>query len=160
MELFAYLSRQFAYDAWANRAVLTAIKEILSPAGNNPTRSLQLLAHIQSAERLWLERLTQHRQSLPVWPELNLSECEIQIAELPKLWQDYLGQLSSPALSTNISYSNSKGESFHSSIEEVLTHVVLHSAYHRGQIATEMRAGGYTPAYTDFIHAVRQGLIE
>jgi uncharacterized damage-inducible protein DinB len=36
----------------------------------------------------------------------------------------------------------------------------MHSAYHRGQIASLMRAGGGIPAYTDFIHAVRQGLIE
>jgi uncharacterized damage-inducible protein DinB len=42
----------------------------------------------------------------------------------------------------------------------VLTHVVMHSAYHRGQIATHMRASGQTPAYTDFIHGVRQGLIK
>ena len=45
-------------------------------------------------------------------------------------------------------------------MEDILTHVVLHSAYHRGQIASQMRAGGAPPAYTDFIHAARQGLIE
>jgi uncharacterized damage-inducible protein DinB len=45
-------------------------------------------------------------------------------------------------------------------VQDVLTHVVLHSAYHRGQIASQMRAGGEQPAYTDFIHAARQGLIE
>jgi uncharacterized damage-inducible protein DinB len=45
-------------------------------------------------------------------------------------------------------------------VEDVLTHVLLHSAYHRGQIASQMRAGGEEPAYTDFIHATRQGLIE
>jgi uncharacterized damage-inducible protein DinB len=33
----------------------------------------------------------------------------------------------------------------------------MHSAYHRGQIASHMREQRYTPAYTDFIHAVRQG---
>jgi uncharacterized damage-inducible protein DinB len=38
-----------------------------------------------------------------------------------------------------------------------LIHVLFHSAYHRGQIALQMRASGLTPAYTDFIHAVRQG---
>jgi len=41
-----------------------------------------------------------------------------------------------------------------------LTHVIMHSAYHRGQIALEMRAAGMEPAHTDFIHAVRQGLVE
>ena len=45
-------------------------------------------------------------------------------------------------------------------MEDILTHVLLHSAYHRGQIASQVRAGGEQPAYTDFIHAVRQGLIE
>ena len=57
-------------------------------------------------------------------------------------------------------YKNSKGEAWTSSVLDVLTHVVMHSAYHRGQIASVMRAGGGTPAYTDFIHAARQRLIE
>jgi uncharacterized damage-inducible protein DinB len=41
-----------------------------------------------------------------------------------------------------------------------LTHVLFHSAYHRGQIALHLRASGFTPASTDFIHAVRAGFIE
>jgi uncharacterized damage-inducible protein DinB len=36
----------------------------------------------------------------------------------------------------------------------------MHSSYHRGQIAADMRAAGVTPAFTDFIHAVRQGFVE
>lgn len=36
----------------------------------------------------------------------------------------------------------------------------MHSTYHRGQIAAAMRKAGATPAYTDFIHAVRQGFVE
>ena len=45
-------------------------------------------------------------------------------------------------------------------MRDILAHVVLHSAYHRGQIAAAVRAGGGEPAYTDMIHAVRQGLVE
>ena len=45
-------------------------------------------------------------------------------------------------------------------IVQTTTHVVIHSAYHRGQIASDVRASGGVPAYTDYIHAVRQGLIE
>jgi len=44
-------------------------------------------------------------------------------------------------------------------VGDVLTHVVTHSGYHRGQIASAIRSDGGTPAYTDFIHAARQGLI-
>jgi uncharacterized damage-inducible protein DinB len=95
-----------------------------------------------------------------VWPEFDLDQCAAQLAALDKLWRDYLGGLSSTGLSQKISYKNSKGEPWSSTVEDVLTHVTLHSAYHRGQIASLMRASGQAPASTDFIHAVRQGLIE
>ena len=51
-------------------------------------------------------------------------------------------------------------ERFRSSLHDILMHVIMHSAYHRGQIAADMRASGAEPVYTDFIHAVRQGLIK
>jgi uncharacterized damage-inducible protein DinB len=156
MDLIDYFRRQFAYDHWANREVVITLR---SGAASSP-RSLQLLAHILSAERLWLERLTHLPQSLPVWPAFDLNQCEAQLAELDAMWCDYLEELSPAALAEKIAYKNTKGEPWTSMVQDVLTHVVLHSAYHRGQIATEMRSRSQTPAYTDFIHAVRQGLIE
>jgi len=155
MELLEHLRRQFAYDAWANREVLAALNTGAQPAA----RPLQLLAHILSAERLWLERITHRPQSLPVWPDFTPERCQSEIAELARLWREFLGGLSPAGLSGNISYKNSKGDPWTSTVEDVLTHVLLHSAYHRGQIASQVRAGGGQPAYTDFIHAARQGLI-
>lgn len=156
MDLLEHLRRQFAYDAWANREVLVGLRASARPS----PRLLQLLAHILSAERLWLERIRKQPPSLPVWPEFSLDQCGAQIAELDRLLQDYLGQLSSVTLLDDVAYKNSQGEPWKSTVQDILTHVLLHSAYHRGQIATAMRAGGEQPAYTDFIHAVRQGLIE
>jgi uncharacterized damage-inducible protein DinB len=154
MELIQYFGRQFAYDEWANREVLS----VLRGAGETSARSLQLMAHVLSAERLWLERLTEREQSLPVWPQLSLEHCEQQASQLGCLWSDYLD--AKPDLSQAVSYKNSKGEPWTSTVQDILTHVVMHSAYHRGQIASQMRASGQTPASTDFIHCVRQGLIE
>jgi uncharacterized damage-inducible protein DinB len=115
---------------------------------------------IFSLPRLWLERIREQPQSLPVWPDFAFEQCEAQIAELARLWQEFLGQLSAAGLSERVTYKNSKGEAWSNTVEDILTHVLLHSAYHRGQIASQVRASGETPAYTDFIHAVRQGLIE
>jgi uncharacterized damage-inducible protein DinB len=154
VELLDYFRRQFAYDLWANREVLSVLRT------NRDARSLQLLAHILSAEQLWLERLKQHPQTLPVWPEFDLDQCERQADALDYSWGEYLGVIPPSHLSQTISYKNSKGESWTSTVQDVLTHVVMHSAYHRGQIASHMRGSGDTPAYTDFIHAVRQGLID
>lgn len=154
MNLLAYLRRQFAYNEWANQEVLTAIR-----SQNADERSLRYMAHILSAERLWLERLQQQPQSMPVWPEPSLEKCEAQATELHRRWSEYLDSLSDASLAQSTSYKNSKGEPWSSTVQDVLTHVVMHSAYHRGQIASHMRASGLTPAYTDFIHAVRQEFV-
>jgi uncharacterized damage-inducible protein DinB len=156
MELVEHLRRQFAYDAWANGQVLAT----LGVSARSATRPLQLLAHILSAERLWLERIRKAPQSLPVWPDFGFEECQAQIANLARLWREFLGQISPAGLLDEVTYKNTKGEPWASTVEDILTHVLLHSAYHRGQIASQVRAGGEQPAYTDFIHAVRQGLIE
>jgi uncharacterized damage-inducible protein DinB len=158
MDLLEHLRRQFDYDGWANAAVLAAITA--GETGSSVSQPLKLLAHILSAELLWLQRLTREQQSLPVWPEFSIDQCAAQIAELARLWPGYFTELSSAGLVEQITYNNTKGEPWTSTVHDVLTHIVMHSAYHRGQIASQMRAGGGTPAYTDFIHAVRQGLIE
>jgi uncharacterized damage-inducible protein DinB len=150
------MRRQFVYDEWANREVLAALRA----AGAASERSLQLMAHILSAERLWLERLKQQPQSSPVWPKADLDQCEAQAAEMGRLWLQYLELITAGDVAQSVSYKNSKGEVWKSTIGDILTHVVMHSAYHRGQIASHMREQGHTPASTDFIHAVRQGFVK
>jgi uncharacterized damage-inducible protein DinB len=63
-------------------------------------------------------------------------------------------------LESGITYRNTKGEPWTNSVGDILMHVTMHSAYHRGQIAAAMRAEGHAPAYTDFIHGARQGFFE
>jgi uncharacterized damage-inducible protein DinB len=156
VNLADYLRRQFAYDEWANREVLAAIRS----AGGESARSVQLMTHILAAERVWLERLKHQPQSVPVWPEPDLEQCDSEAAKLAKLWFEYLDLITAGDVAQTFSYTNSKGETWTNTIVDVLTHVVLHSAYHRGQIASHMREQGQTPAYTDFIHGVRQGLVK
>ena len=156
MNLADYLRRQFSYDEWANREVLNAIRS----AGGANQRSLQLMSHILAAELVWLERLKLQPQSVPVWPEPDLAQCEAQAAQLGGQWLEFLDLLTAGDVSQSITYKNSKGEEWTSTIVDVLNHVVIHSAYHRGPFASHMRANGQTPAYTDFIHGVRQGLVK
>jgi uncharacterized damage-inducible protein DinB len=152
MDMRRNLRRLFTYDEWANGEVLRVLKTSATE------RSRKLLAHILSAERLWLERIEQRPQTLPVWPDLTLAQCEKEFADLGAKWKSYLW--SAIDLGRNVAYKNSKGESWNSREEDILLHVIMHSAYHRGQIASDLRAAGFTPAYTDFIHGVRQGLVE
>ncbi len=156
MDMLGYFRRLFAYDTWANREVLSR----LQTSGTPPSRSIQLLSHILSAERLWLERIERRKQTYPVWPDFSIIKCEAEATELTQLWRKYLGGIEPAQLAEIIKYTNTKGEAWSNSVSDILMHVVMHSAYHRGQIASDMRAAGHTPAYTDFIHGVRQRLVE
>jgi len=153
--MLEHISSLFSYDDWANHEVLNSLLAL----DVAPARSINLLAHIVSAERLWLERLLMQKQTLPVWPQFTLAQCELEVDQLPGLWKSYLTALGEAGFSESVAYRNTKGESFTSQKQDILMHVVMHSGYHRGQIATDMRAAGFTPAYTDFIHAVRQNFV-
>lgn len=147
--------RLFQYDDWANHATLQSLERTSNPS----LRSLRLMAHIVAAECLWHARLRQLPQPMAVWAELDLNDSTSQLLQLRSLWHKYLGELNANRLNDSVAYTNTKGERYSNSIADILTHVVMHSGYHRGQIAAEVRTNGGEPAYTDFIHAVRQGFI-
>lgn len=151
----ADFQRFFQYDNWANHETLRSLETISNP----PARSLQLMAHIVAAECLWHARLRQLPQSMAVWPELNLNDSASQLLQLRSIWHKYLTELNANRLNDSVTYKNTKGERYSSRIADILTHVVIHSGYHRGQIAADVRTSGGEPAFTDFIYAVRQGFI-
>ncbi len=95
-----------------------------------------------------------------MWPELSLAECRGAFDGLSLLRADYLHALTPPDLDKTVPYVNSKGEPWTSRVGDILTHVVLHSSHHRGQIASDIRAAGHEPPYTDYIHAVRRGFLK
>lgn len=159
--------RMFAYDHWANRECLRALRGPGSTTNNatripspSSTAIVRRLAHVLSAEKLWLERIRKEKQSMPVWPSATIDECAALADQMAAAWRNYLTKLGPDELDEKVEYRNSKGEAWSSRVEDVLMHVLMHSAYHRGQIALEMRSAGTEPAYTDFIHAVRQGRLE
>ncbi len=149
-----YFSRLLRYDAWANAEAVRSVQ------GAPSAQALRWMGHIVGAEFLWLGRLTGRPAPLEVWPELGAEACATRVEELAGTWPRFLSTLGSTGLSDAIAYRNTKGERWTSTVGDVLTHVVVHSGYHRGQIAAAIREAGGTPAYTDFIHAARKGLIE
>ena len=156
MDMVRHFERMFAYDAWANREVLKALQS----SDPCPAKSLRWLGHILAAEWLWMTRLQEEDTEVAVWPDLTLGQCQQQIEDLAASWTQCLNGKAESSLTASISYKNSKGEDWSSRIDDVLMHVAMHSTYHRGQIAADMRAAGFTPAYTDFIHAVRKGFVK
>jgi uncharacterized damage-inducible protein DinB len=156
METREYFLKMFSYDHWANREFLT----VLSPPAPPQPKVLRLIAHIFSAQKLWLERMQAVPQSVAVWPASTVADCTALADEMRASWEKYLCSLSPAGLEAKVDYRNSKGEPWSSRVEDIITHVLMHSVYHRGQAALEVRSAGLQPPYTDFIHGVRQGLVK
>ncbi len=141
------VDRLFVYDDWANREEVARLRQLPSAPA-----ALRLLGHIIGAEWLWITRIRNENAKMPVWPELTLDQCAAEVDLLRAAWQKILQTVDRESI---IDYRNSKGESWSNSVDDILTHVAMHGTYHRGQIATVVRQGGETPAYTDYIQAVR-----
>ena len=147
--------RMFEHNAWANGVVLDGLRP-----GPAPANAGSWIAHIVGSERLWLARIRHEPSEMPVWPELDFDICAEELVAIEGEWMQCLATLDEEGLEEGVGYRNSKGEFWTSTVGDILSHALLHSHYHRGQIASAVREAGGTPVYTDFIHAVRTGLIE
>lgn len=147
--------QMFAYDDWANREAAAS----LARAAAAPAKARKVLAHIIGTEWLWYARIAGGAPRMAVWPELSPEDCAGESTRVFGAWREYLSGVGPAGLGRQVEYRNSKGEPWSSTIDDILMHVVLHSGYHRGQVATLLRDSGHEPAYTDYIHAVRQGLL-
>jgi hypothetical protein len=97
---------------------------------------------------------------MDVWPTLPPAACESQLRDLSQAWQTYLADLRPESLDQQVHYTNSKGESWSNNVADVLTHVVLHSSYHRCQIASFLGRAGHAPTYSDYIECIRRGHLD
>lgn len=145
------LHRMFAHAAWANDLLLD---ELRAKPVSDPEVQL-LLNHVIGAEHLWLSRIAGRPPRVAVWPSFSAAECAALAAENVAAFQELLA-LDEAALERVVHYRNSAGREFDNTVRDILIHVALHGHYHRGQIATRMRAAGRTPVYTDYIGWARR----
>lgn len=140
------------------RATALAFESIASipeanRAGGDCRRALGIMAHIQLARRIWLER-AERLASEPVsdwFPDWPIEQTARLAAELDRSWSAFLDSIREPDLDRPVLYRNTKGEQFTNALDDILIHVFNHSTYHRGQIAMLVAKAGGPPASTDLI---------
>ncbi len=141
----------FAYEAWANKE----IAECLVNLDKLPEKGLSLMSHIIDANILWLCRIKNIVSVIAVWKSYPKSEILFELEKSSSDLIDYVSKISESSLEEIINYKNTKGESFNSSLIDILTHLAIHSAYHRGQIIILIKPFVTDLPYTDFIHYMR-----
>ena len=146
-----YFSKLFDHMEWADKRALASLRSMSNPPG----KAVELLGHILGVERVWLSRVEGETSALAIWASLTLDEAENVVAENAARYRRFLSALSSAALQQPITYKNSAGDQFTSTVEDILTQVATHGSYHRGQISAQVRAAGGTPNPTDYIAYIR-----
>lgn len=146
-----HFKRLFQHMEWADARVLASLRS----AQNPKKKDLEIYSHILGAAHVWLSRIGGSSPRVAVWPALSLDECESLGKENVDAFKALVSRLTPELLGKPITYRNSAGDQFTSTIEDILTHVAMHGSYHRGQIATSLRAGGDTPSPTDYIAYTR-----
>ncbi|MCO5237850.1 MAG: hypothetical protein M9904_13970 [Chitinophagaceae bacterium] len=116
-------------------------------------KSIQLLSHVFNAHHIWLHRIKYQQPQSGVWDMHTVQQFK-EINE--ENFDETTNLLNHVDLNKIISYQNSKGQKFQNKIGDILFHIINHSTYHRGQIATDFRENGIAPLITDYIFWKRE----
>lgn len=154
METIEMILHLFKYNEWANRRAIDSLKD---PANRN-AKAVRALAHLLIAEKTWLARMTANQDTtgFDFWQGTTLDECEQLAEEVKRGFAEFFDGLTEQKLDAVATYKNSKGVEYQTSYRDILQHVLMHSTYHRGQVAMAVRAEGGMPPYTDYVAFVRE----
>src|SRR6185295_16865846 len=115
--------------------------------------AVEIFCHIQAARQVWLHRLMPDKQPFPadgVFPVWPLDDAALAVQRMDTVWGAYAAALNDAELARVCRYTSTEGKPWTTPVADILTHVLNHSTYHRGQIASLVAATGIKPPSTDF----------
>ena len=142
-----HIIHMFKYNDWAT----SQTAESMAGLKNKNKKTEELLSHIISAQKIWLNRILGKEIALDPWQMLTKEELAPQSTPVTAEWINLLEGLQEKDFERRIDYKNLKGERFSNTIKDIVVQVINHSTYHRAQIAQLVRQSGGEPAKTDYI---------
>jgi uncharacterized damage-inducible protein DinB len=143
------------YNQWANQTlvneVLNKTPELIEKEISSSFNTIQkTFMHIADAEYIWLCRL--NHLPLEKLPGKTGSGVEVLAHHDQKLI-DFINSKEDAYFNESTEYKSLKGDSHKTQNFAIFTHLFNHSTFHRGQIVTMMRNGGFEGHIetTDFI---------
>lgn len=147
------------YMLWAERQTLLAVRsvkeeDLTRDAGISFKSILGTMAHILGAQQMWLSRVLGN--PLPRVPNIDdfpdLMSWITAWEETASGLEAFMAGLTDEQLAADLTWSNTRGETFTRPLWQPLLHMVNHSTYHRGQIVSLLRQMGYKAPSTDLIY--------
>lgn len=153
MQSADHLLRLFEYDNWANEQVLLTLQDHLGFEESD--KAVASFSHIAGSQQMWLNRIKgKSLDDIKIWPDYGLPEALQNLKTLNQQWKKLISGRKGN-LDKIISYTNSKGTPYETSLSDILYHVVIHGQHHRAQIAKLLRNAKIDPPATDFIFFTR-----
>lgn len=142
----------YQFNNWANNKIL----EIILREENFPQNALKYFSHLLIAEKTWMTRIKgKEIPSNDFWYEISKNEFQEIIRRNTNDYLELMKNSNDKQFEEKIKYKNSKGTEFNTCLKDILTHVTMHSSYHRGQINSAVRNAGLEPVNIDFIAFTR-----
>ena len=148
------LSTLFGYQLWAN-ADLFGKLEMLDQASQKDERhaAIRLINHTHVVARIFAAHLSgaKHGYATDNTAETPaLSDLRAAVAASDQWYLDYVRNISPAKLSESIPFVFTDGDKGYMTREEMLTHVVLHGGYHRGEAGRILSQLSITPPWDTF----------
>jgi uncharacterized damage-inducible protein DinB len=142
----------FKYNDWATRQIAESIVGLKKK--NEKTQ--ELLSHIISAQKIWLNRILKRGIIINPWQKITSDEWIEKNTTGTSEWINLIESFQEKDFDARVEYKNTAGEKYTNTVKDIITHVINHSTYHRAQIAQLIRQSGGEPAKTDYIIYQRQ----
>lgn len=147
------IKRMMDHLYWADGRILDALEE-------SETKSkdlLKLVRHVAVAERVWLSRLQgKGSAQYSLWEEAEgLTAIRTIFEENAEQYRVYIEKLEESELDEMVDYANQSGVPFRTSVRDILSQVLLHGQYHRGQMNRVLRIESAEPVQVDYITFAR-----
>ena len=159
-----YLVSLAEYNVWANKKILDFVKAAGEGRGRMEQVSsfesiLQTVLHIHNAQTIWFSRVNGH--SPLTWPiepfNGSVADAATELVNSSKDFILFVKGLPEDELFKTIHYKNIIGQPFTNTLLEIVTHVMNHGTFHRGQLITMFRVAGHTQLETtDLISFFRE----
>jgi uncharacterized damage-inducible protein DinB len=148
------LKGMLAYQTWANDEFAEKL------AGMDPARdagqrhaALRLLNHIYVVSRIFAAHLKGVAHGYASDNTLDTPEpreLRVALAEIDGWYLDYLETVSEQELADPVAFTFTDGDKGCMTRQEILTHVVLHSSYHRGEIGRMLAGIAVSPPWDTY----------
>ncbi len=147
-----YFIRLANYDQYANLLLLETINKT-----GETEKAVQLMAHLLSAQQVWLSRLVDKPVTGHVlWPDWKTDTFKQLINDNYQRLINFLDYSAPDDFDKIVSYTDLKGNSHENKLSDILAHYFNHGTHHRAQAGQHLKLAGADLPNTDYIFYLRQ----